>query len=113
VTARLPRGMFGFFGWTIDRQLDRACAENALLGQLSDPNSLRFCDMFGSSSLTSNGINVASLGKVPSPAWQNEFKAQGAVPIRWGIVGAVSLYSNRYQGGFLGVTGSGTLNNGY
>jgi hypothetical protein len=113
VVARMPHGIFGVFGWTIDRQLDRACAENATLGGLSNPNSMRYCDMFGSSGLTSNGIDIASLGKVPSPPWQNEFKAQGSVPVRWGIVGAVSLYSNRYQGNFAGVTGSGSVNNGY
>ncbi|HZY58894.1 MAG TPA: hypothetical protein VFE56_03975, partial [Candidatus Binataceae bacterium] len=112
VVARLPRGMFAIFGWTIDRDLDRSCAQSAgtstfIAGnKLNDPNSLRYCDMFGSL--------YQDLGKVSSPPWQNEFKVQGAVPIRWGLVGSVSFYSNRYQGSFqpTGTTGA-VLNDGY
>jgi hypothetical protein len=105
VTARLSHGMFALFGWTIDRDLDRNCAETAgsftsLVGnRFNNPNLLRYCDMFGSSSLAGpGGVNVSSLGSVPGPAWQNEFKIQGGFPIHWGIMGAVSFYSNRYQG---------------
>src|SRR3954454_15052108 len=29
VVARMPHRVFAVFGWTIDRELDRACAENA------------------------------------------------------------------------------------
>jgi hypothetical protein len=114
VTARLPRQMFAIFGWTVDRDLDRSCAESAgtvstLAGnRLNDPNSLRFCDMFGSL--------YQNLGNVPSPPWQNEFKVQGAIPIRWGFVASASFYSNRYQGQFappgFSVTG-GVFNDGY
>jgi len=95
VVARLPRGMFAIFGWTIDRDLDRSCAESAgnatlLAGnRLNDPNTLRFCDMFGDL--------YQSLGAVSSLPWQNEFKAQAAIPIRWGFIASLSLYSNRYQ----------------
>ncbi len=105
VTARMSRGMFALFGWTVDRDLDRNCAETAgsftsLVGnRFNDPNLLRYCDMYGASGLTGpGGINVESLGNVPGPAWQNEFKIQGGVPIKWGIMGSVSFYSNRYQG---------------
>jgi hypothetical protein len=35
------------------------------------------------------------------------------MPLKWGFVGSVSFLSNQYQGGFIGGTGSGTLNNGY
>jgi hypothetical protein len=112
IVARLPRGMFGVFGWTIDRDLDRTCAQSAgtstfLSGnKLNDPNSLRFCDMFGELS--------QDLGKIPSPPWQNEFKAQGSIPIRWGVVGSLSFYSNRYQGSFQPTGTSGAVvNDGY
>ena len=53
-----------------------------------------------------------NLGKVPSPPWAQEFTAQGSVPIRWGIVGSVSLLSNLYQGSFASGT-TGAVNNGY
>ncbi len=110
IVARLSHGIFAVFGWTIDRDLDRACAQSAgtvstITGnKLNDPNTLRYCDMFGELH--------QDLGKVPSPPWQNEFKAQGAIPIHWGLVGSLSFYSNRYQGSFL--TGAGAVvNNGY
>jgi hypothetical protein len=117
VVARLPHGAFGIFGWTIDRNLDRNCDESTgfstgITGnKLNDPNTLRYCDMFGQL--------YQDLGKVGSPPWQNEFKAQGGVPIRWGIIGSLSFYSNRYQGA-LSPTGygapistTGIVNNGY
>jgi hypothetical protein len=112
VVARLAHGIFGVFGWTIDRDLDRSCAQSAgaasaIAGnKLNDPNSLRYCDMFGNL--------YQDLGKVPSPPWQNEFKAQGSMLIHWGIYGSISFYSNRYQGSFtpLGSTGA-VVNNGY
>jgi len=113
VVARLPRGMFAVFGWTIDRDLDRFCDMSAGTSttvngnRLNDPNSLRYCDMFGEL--------FQNLGAVPSPPWQNEFKAQGSIPIRWGFIGSWSFYSNRYQG--LGSTSftapAAVVNNGY
>jgi hypothetical protein len=118
VVARLPRGMFGIFGWTIDRDLDRSCAESAgnsigLSGnRLNDPNALRFCDMFGSL--------YQDLGKTSNLPWQNEFKAQVAIPIHWGFVGSLSLYSNRYQYFYTpnpslpgNIYTGGVFNNGY
>ena len=117
VTARLPRGMFGIFAWTIDRDLDRSCDQSAgtstgITGsKLNDPNTLRFCDIFGD--LNQN------LGKVPGQPWQNEFKIQGAVPIRWGFIASASFYSNRYQYAYTpaptpgGIATGGVINNGY
>ena len=111
VITRLSHGIFGIFGWTVDRDLDRSCAQSAgyatgIAGnKLNDPNSLINCDMFGQL--------YQQYGKVPSPPWENEFKAQGSLPIHWGIVGSLSFYSNRYQG--LGPTGSPAAvnNDGY
>ncbi|HYL37903.1 MAG TPA: carboxypeptidase regulatory-like domain-containing protein [Bryobacteraceae bacterium] len=107
VVARLSHGAFIVGGWTVDRELDRSCAESAgstgsrLGNPINDPNTLRFCDMTGDKNLKGpGGINIANLGAVPSPPWQNEFKLQGSYDIRWGIIGAASLYSNRYQGSF-------------
>ncbi|MBZ5604049.1 MAG: carboxypeptidase regulatory-like domain-containing protein, partial [Acidobacteriia bacterium] len=113
VVARMSRGIFLSAGWTMDRQLDRACAENVTVGKpLADPNTLRYCDWFGDSSLAFQGINVATLGAV-NPPWAQAFTAQGSMPIYWGFVGSLSFLSNQYQGGFTGAGGSGTLNNGY
>jgi len=50
------------------------------------------------------------MGAVGSPPWANEFKLQGAIPIRWGFVFGVSLSSLRLNEE--GATG-GTTNNGY
>ncbi|HWE49266.1 MAG TPA: carboxypeptidase regulatory-like domain-containing protein [Bryobacteraceae bacterium] len=125
VFARLPRGAFVNFGYTIDRQLDRSCAETYGTNKLNDPNSLRYCDMTGSKTLTNGGINVSSLGLVQSPPWQNEFKVSGAYTLNVssdrpmalragnGLVFSMSLYSNRYQGNFAGTGTVGGVNNGY
>jgi hypothetical protein len=113
VVLRLTHGAFATFGWTADRQLDRSCAENVSVSKpLADPNTLRYCDLFGSSSLTFLGTNIASLGTV-SPPWAQAFTGQTSVPIHWGFIGSASFISNQYQGGFAGAGGSGTLNNGY
>jgi hypothetical protein len=109
VVARLPKGAFIVGGWTVDRQLERSCAQSAgsattqLANPINDPNSLRYCDMFGS--LDQN------LGAVGSPPWQHEFKLQGSYPIHWGIVASASLYSNRYQGSFTPAGSSGVVSN--
>jgi hypothetical protein len=117
VTARLPRGMFGVFAWTIDRDLDRSCDQSAgtstaIAGsKLNDPNTLRFCDMFGDL--------YQELGRIPNQPWQNEFKVQGAIPIHWGFVASVSFYSNRYQYAWTpspnsaGISTGGVINDGY
>jgi len=117
VIARLPHGLFGVFGWTVDRDLDRSCSMSAgtdtsITGtKINDPNTLRYCDMFGA-------LNQ-DLAKVSSPPWQNEFKVQGAVPIHWGLIASVSFYSNSYQYGWTpaqvggGISAGGAVNNGY
>jgi hypothetical protein len=115
VTARLGGGNFWVFGWTRDRDLDRTCSENTTTASgRNDPNSLRFCDLFSDSGLTVQGINVASLGTVPSPPWHNEFKVHGSIPIRWGVVGSLAFSSVR-MGGYTFPTGgsSANQNNGF
>ncbi|HLG95843.1 MAG TPA: carboxypeptidase regulatory-like domain-containing protein [Bryobacteraceae bacterium] len=121
VLARLSRGAFVMFGWTMDRQLDRSCAESAgtassrLGNPINDPNTLRFCDWTGDTSLLGpGGINVASLGAVPSIPWAQEFKAQGSYRLPLSIVAGASLYSSHYQGSaFNGSGTTGTTNNGF
>jgi len=120
VIARLTHGIFLVGGWTIDRELTRSCAASAgtattrLGNPINDPNTLRFCDMTGDKNLAFEGINVASVGAVPSPPWQNEFKLQGSYNIHWGIIAAASLFSNRYQGSFTPTGSTGVeSNNGY
>ncbi len=103
--------MFAIFGWTVDRDLDRSCAmcagsATSIAGnRLNDPNSLRFCDMFGDL--------FQELGKVDSPPGRTSSSCRDRFPIRWGITGSASFYSNRYQGSFtpLGSTGE-VANNG-
>ena len=107
ITARLKRGMFAMFGWTLERQLSRNCADSVSVSKpLQDPNSLRYCDFFGDSSLAYDGINIASLGAV-SPPWANNFVAQGSVPVRWGIVFSTSFVSSNFGGTY------GDANDGY
>jgi hypothetical protein len=117
VSGRLQRGIYFQFGYTIERELNRNCDLNVTVANpLEDPNNLRYCDWFGSSSLSFQGINIAGLGAVPSPPWANNFVGNAVIPVRWGIVGAVSLISNNYQGQWntSGVSGVATdLNDGY
>ena len=99
--ARLPRGAFAIFGMDIDRDspaLTAIVRKMLPTGKsLADPNTLRYCDMFGSSSLTYNGINIGSLGS-PSPPWAQAFTAQGSIPIHWGFVGSLSFYQQQLSG---------------
>jgi len=50
------------------------------------------------------------MGAVGNPPWNNEFKIQGSMPLKWGFVFGTSLYSARYSETL--ATG-GTANNGY
>ncbi len=127
IQARLSHGTFIYASYTVDRQLDTSCAESYGTNHLNDPNSLRFCDQSGTTSqLGPGGINVASLGAVPSPPWQGEFKVSASYTVHVadgsnkmlhavvnGIVASSSLYSNRYQGNFAGSGTVGGSNNGW
>ena len=86
VTARLPKGAFLFWGWTIERQIDRACDMSAGQNFLNDPNSLRFCDWSG-------GL-YQDLGKISGIPFRNEFKLTGSVPLKWGFQMSSSLYAD-------------------
>ena len=116
LTARLGQGNFWVFGWTRDRDLDRSCSANASVSSgRNDPNSLRFCDQFNEGGLSFQGINVASLGVVPSPPWHNEFKVHGAIPIKYGIAASLALSSVRMAGYGFDHAGNvnATFNNGF
>ncbi len=105
--ARLKGGIFATFGYTVERQLARNCADGVSVGTpLQNPNALRYCDQFGSSSLSYDGINISSLGAV-SPPWANNFVANAVIPVRWGIRASTSFLSNNYQGSY------GDADNGY
>ena len=96
VTARLRHGIFASFGWTMEKQTDRACDMNANPSgtAYNDPNSLRFCDWTGDKSLAVNGVNIASLGAVNGVPYRNEFKLQANVPIKYGVEASLSVYSD-------------------
>jgi len=106
--GRLKGGIFATFGYTVERQLLRNCALGltSVSATLVNPNGLRYCDQFGSSSLTADGINVSQLGAV-SPPWANNFVGNIVAPIRWGVKASASFISNNYQGSF------GDADNGY
>ena len=93
VNARLPHKISLFGGWSFDHQWDRTCDQPTTSTNYNDPNTLRFCDMSGQSGLTSNGIDIQSLGKLTGVPYRNEFKLSGNIPIRWGVEAAVSIYS--------------------
>jgi hypothetical protein len=86
IQARLPHGAFFFFGWTIEHQIDKECDETAGANSLNDPNYNRFCDWSG-------GL-YQNLGTSAGIPFRNEFKLQANVPIRWGIEGNISIYSD-------------------
>ena len=97
--------------------MQRNCSENTTTGtSRNDPNSLRFCDYFGDSGLSFQGINIKSLGVVPSPPWHNESKLHGAIPIKWGFVGSIALTNLRLQASNFTPSNQNTsadYNNGY
>ncbi|HEX6894560.1 MAG TPA: carboxypeptidase regulatory-like domain-containing protein, partial [Bryobacteraceae bacterium] len=88
VQARLKRGAFVYGGWTVERDRTRNCAESS--ASLNDPNTLRFCDMFGNLFQDS--------GQVPGVPFRHEFMVTGSTPLYWKVNFGVSLYSNPYPG---------------
>ena len=87
VSGRLPHGAFLMAGWTIDHELSRQCDETAGTGNLlNDPNSLRFCDWYGS-------LNQP-LGQVSGIPFRNSFKLQGNVPLWYKFEFSASLLSD-------------------
>jgi len=87
IMGRLPRGAFIFAGWTIDHEMSRQCDQTAGTGNLlNDPNSLRFCDWYGSLNQ-----NLGQTGSIP---YRNEFKIQGNIPLWYKFEISASLYSD-------------------
>jgi carboxypeptidase family protein len=100
-TARLKRGIFATFGYTIERERYRSCDLGVTVSApLVDPNNLRYCDSFGNSNLAFDGINIAGLGAVPSLPWANNFVGNAVIPVKWGIIGSLSFVSLNYQGAY-------------
>jgi hypothetical protein len=99
--GRLAHGAFFFFGWTMDKQLDKGCDMNANPSgtAYNDPNSLRFCDWTG-------GLHQ-DLGAISGVPYRNEFKFQGSMPIKWGIELSTSFYSQPVYSTNFAVTGGG------
>jgi hypothetical protein len=94
VQGKLPRGASLFAGWTIDRELSRTCDQTVTPATfLNDPNSLRFCDLYGSL--------FQSLGNTVSIPYRSEFKIQGNLPLWHRFEISASLYSSPvYNGNF-------------
>jgi hypothetical protein len=87
VQGRLPHGAFLFAGWTIERELSRTCDQTVNPNTfLNDPNSLRFCDWYGSLR--------QDLGTVGSIPYRSEFKLQGNLPLWYKFEVSASLYSD-------------------
>ncbi len=88
VMARLSHGIFVYGGWTIEHDLARNCTESST--SLNDPNSLRYCDMFGSL--------FQSSGVVPGVPFRNQFQITASAPIYWKIRAGIAFYSSPYPG---------------
>jgi hypothetical protein len=87
VQGRLPHGISVFAGWTRDKELTRNCDQTVNPTTfLNDPNSLRFCDLYG-------GL-YQDLGKTGLVPYRNEFKIQGNVPLWYRFEFSASLYSS-------------------
>ena len=87
IMGRLPHGAFIFAGWTIDHEMSRQCDQTAgAANLLNDPNSLRYCDWYGSM--------YQNLGQIGSIPYRNEFKIQGNIPLWYKFEFSASLYSD-------------------
>jgi hypothetical protein len=69
-TARLPRRVVVFGGWSNDRLITVTCDQY-------DPNKLRFCDQ--------TGKTFQEFGKTSTPPFRSDFKISGSYPVGWGI----------------------------
>jgi hypothetical protein len=86
VQGQLPRGATISAGWTVDRERSRHCDETSGTNSLSDPNSLRYCDWYGTL--------YQDLGTVGSIPFRSEFKLQGTLPLWYSFDFSYSLYSD-------------------
>jgi hypothetical protein len=85
--ARLAHRILVFGGWSLDRTVDVDCAMNTANASatLNSPNTLRFCDQTAE---TNQG-----LGKNATIPYQNGFKVNGNVPLKYGVEVSASLQS--------------------
>ncbi len=88
VVARIRHGIFFTGGWTIEKQTDKACDQNANTAgnAINDPNTLRFCDQSG-------GL-YQDLGAISGVPYRSEFKLQTNIPLKWGVEMSAALYSD-------------------
>ena len=87
VSARLPRHVSMFAGWTFERTIDVDCTMNTASASatVNSPNSLRFCDQSGQ---TNQG-----LGATEAIPYRHEIKLNASVPLVYGFEASASLQS--------------------
>ena len=114
-SARLPHRISLYFGWSLDNEWDRSCEmnANANVGELNDPNSLRFCDMSGKSGLSVGGYNVQSLGTLNGVPYRNEIKLSGNIPIKYGFEVGFSIFNAPINSNFTVNTITNVTNTSY
>ena len=86
-SARLPRRITMFGGWTFERTIDVDCTLNTASASatVNSPNSFRFCDQ--------SGATNQDLGQNAAIPFVHEFKINGNVPLVYGFEASFSLQS--------------------
>jgi hypothetical protein len=77
VSARLPRGINAFGGWTAERNVSKFCESD------DDPNGINTADLYIGENVSSGG-RFCDQGAFSVP-FRHEFKAAGNVPLVYGI----------------------------
>jgi hypothetical protein len=77
VSARLPRGINAFGGWTAERNVSKFCESD------DDPNGINTADLYIGENVSAGG-RFCDQSKFSVP-FRHEFKAAGNVPLVYGI----------------------------